>query len=243
VIADIVIVAVLLISGILALFRGMTRELLTIAGWVGAALATIYGFPQVRPLFAEFIADNLISDIACAATLFLVTLVVLTIASHLIANRIKGSSVGQLDHALGFVFGVLRGVILVSLVYIGATIFWDEKDFPDSIAEAKSLPLVQAAAGFLENFVPEDALPDRGRLDDPIGDAVEGVIEGAVEGASTAVEDAARKRLEAEMQQLNQPKPAGEADKESAGNATQEYSEAERREMQRLIENNQQERQ
>lgn len=238
-IADIVIVAVLVISGILAFFRGMTRELLTIAAWVGAVLATIYGFSQVRPVFAEFIEDKLILDIACAATLFLVTLVVLTIASHLIANRIKGSSVGQLDHALGFVFGVLRGVILVSLVYIGVTIFWDEKEFPDSIAEAKSLPLVQAAAGFLENFVPEGALPDRRRLEDPIGDAVEG----AVDDAGKAVEDAARKRLEAEMQQLNQPKPAGEPDKESAGNAAEEYSDAERREMQRLIENNQQEQQ
>lgn len=238
-IADIAVVAVLLISGALAYFRGMTRELLTIAGWVGAALATIYGFPQVRPLFAEYIESNLASDIATAATLFLVTLVVLTIASHLIANRIKSSSLGQLDHALGFVFGVLRGVILVSLLYIGVSIFWDEKDFPDVIAEARSLPLVQASAGFLENFVPEGALPDRRGLEDPIGDAVEG----AMDGAGKAIEDAARKRIEAEMQQLNQPRPASEPDETSAGDTPEEYNDAERREMQRLIENNRQEQQ
>ncbi len=242
-IADIAIVAVLLISGVLAYFRGMVRELLTIAGWVGAALATIYGFPQVRPLFAEYIESNLISDIACAATLFLVTLVVLTIASHLIANRIKSSSLGQLDHALGFVFGVLRGVILVTLLYIGVSIFWDEKDFPDFIAEARSLPLVKASAGFLENFVPEDALPGRRELEDPIGDAVEGVIEGAVDGAAKAAEDAMKQRLEAEMQQLNQPQPAAGPGGTGAGDASEDYSDAERREMQRLIENNQQEQQ
>ncbi len=219
--------------------------MLTIAGWVGAALATIYGFPQIRPVFAEFIESNLVSDIATAATLFLVTLVVLTMASHLIANRIKASSLGQLDHALGFVFGVLRGVILVSLLYIGVTIFWDEKDFPDAIAEARTLALVQASAGFLENFVPEGALPDRDRLEDPIGDAVEG----AVDGAAKAVEDAARKRLDSmigeidaedKMQQLNQPQPAGEPGEESTADAPEDYNEAERREMQRLIENNQQ---
>lgn len=238
-IADLAVVAVLLISGALAYFRGMARELLTIAGWVGATLATIYGFPQVRPLFAEYIESNLASDIATAATLFLVTLVVLTIASHLIANRIKSSSLGQLDHALGFVFGVLRGVILVSLLYIGVSIFWDEKDFPDVIAEARSLSLIQASAGFLENFVPEGALPDRRRLEDPIGDAVEG----AMDGAGKAIEDAARKRIEDEMQQLNQPRPAAGPDETSAGNTPEDYNDAERREMQRLIENNQQEQQ
>ena len=235
-IADIVIVAVLLISGLLAFFRGMTRESLTIAGWVGATLATIYGFPQMQPLFAEYIESKLISDIACAASLFLVTLVVLTIASHLIANRIKGSAVGQLDHALGFVFGVLRGVILVSLLYIGVTIFWDEKDFPDAIAEAKSLPLVQASAGFLENLLPEGALPDRGRPKDPIGDAVDGVVE----GIGDAVEDAARESIDNGMRQLNQPQPSAQPD---AAGETGDYSEAGRREMQRLIENNQQEQQ
>ncbi len=238
-IADILIVAVLLISGVLALFRGLVRETLTIAAWVGAALAAIYGFPQVRPLFAEFIESDLVSDIACAASLFLVTLVVLTIATHLIANRIKSSSIGQLDHALGFVFGVLRGVILVALLYIGTTFFWDEKDYPDYIAEAKTLPAVQAAAGLLENFLPEGTFPGRGKTGDPIGDAVEGVME----DAGKAVEEAAMKRLEAEMQQLNQPRPAGEPGKDGAADESRDYSEAERREMQRLIENNQQEQQ
>lgn len=237
-IADIVVVSLLLLSGLLAFFRGMVRESLTIAAWVGAALATIYGFPQLQPLFAEFIESNLVSDIACAATLFLVTLVVLTITSHLISNRIKDSAIGQLDHALGFVFGVVRGIILVSVLYIGTTFFWDEKDFPDAIAEAKSLPVVQATAGFIESLLPEGLLPDRDKPDDPIGDA----IDGAVEGIGDAVEEAARERIDNGMRQLNQPQPAAENGKDGAADSG-EYSEAERREMQRLIENNQQEQQ
>ncbi len=62
--ADIVIAGVLLISGILAFFRGAVRELLSVVGWVGAAVATYYGFGHLQPIARELIGMALIADIA-----------------------------------------------------------------------------------------------------------------------------------------------------------------------------------
>lgn len=234
-IADIVIVAVLVVSGILAYFRGLVRETLTMAGWIGAALATLYGFPYMRPIVGGFISSGLITDLVAAATIFIVTLVLLTILTHIICERVKGSALGHLDSALGFVFGVLRGAVLVSLLYIGATIFWDERDFPEPIAEARSLPLVRAGAEILANLAPEDSLPNRDRLDGSVEEAVEGVEGAAKEQLEEMIEE-----IEAEdrLRRLTQPRP--DADPPQDEPAPEEkpdgYSDAERRDMQRLIE-------
>lgn len=235
-IADIVIAGVLLVSGILAYFRGLIRETLTVAGWIGAAFATLYGFPHLRPVIGEFITSGLLTDLASAALIFIVTLVLLTVLTHIISERVKVSSLGHLDCALGFVFGVLRGAVLVALVYIGATIFWTERDFPPAIAEAKSLPLVRAGAELLVRLAPEDSLPGHGR---PYG-GVDSAIEG-VEGAAKQQLEEMIEEIEAKdrLRRLNEPRPEtapppGEAPPDEQ--QQEGYTDAERRDMQRLIE-------
>lgn len=234
-IADIVIVAVLVVSGVLAYFRGLVRETLTMAGWIGAAFATLYGFAYLRPVVGEFISSNLVTDLVSAAGIFVVTLVLLTILTHIICERVKGSALGHLDSALGFVFGVLRGAVLVSLLYIGATIFWDEKDFPEPIAEARSLPLVRAGAEVLASLAPEDSLPSRERLDGSVEEAVEGVEGAAKEQLEEMIEE-----IEAEdrLRRLTQPRPEDEPPPEEPApeEKPEGYSDSERSDMQRLIE-------
>lgn len=231
-IADIAIAVVLVASGALAYFRGLVKEVLTVAGWIGAALATWYGFPLLRPAFGSFIESNKVVDIVSAAVIFVITLVALTILSHILSARIKGSTLGHLNRALGFVFGVLRGVVLVALIYIGATVFWDEDDFPDQIADAKSLPLVKGTSEFLAAFLPAGALPG-----DDIQKNVEGIVEGAEEQMGKIIDEV---EIEEKLQQLNQPQPTPPADNGDKSEAEQQgYDDAERREMQRLIESNQ----
>ena len=232
-IADIAIAVVLVASGALAYFRGLVKEVLTVAGWIGAALATWYGFPLLRPVFGSFIESNKVVDIVSAAVIFVITLVALTILSHILSARIKGSTLGHLNRALGFVFGVMRGVVLVALIYIGATVFWDEDDFPDQIADAKSLPLVKGTSEFLAAFLPAGALPG--------GDDVEKNVEGIVEGAEEQMEKIIDEvEIEEKLQQLNQPQPTPPADNGDKSEAEQQgYDDAERRDMQRLIESNQ----
>lgn len=234
-IADIVIVAVLIVSGVLAYFRGLVRETLTMAGWIGAAFATLYGYPVLGPLVGEFVASNLITDLVSAAIIFVVTLVLLTILTHIISERVKGSALGHLDCALGFVFGVLRGAVLVALLYIGATLFWDEKDFPAPIAEARSLPLVRAGANFLARLAPEDSLPGRGQPEGSVGQAVEGVQGAAKEQLEEMID-----QIDAEdrLRRLTQPQPedAPTPEETKPDQPPEGYSDAERSDMQRLIE-------
>ena len=88
-IADGIIVAVLVVSGLLAYFRGFVKEILSVAGWIGAALVALYGFPYAQPFARELIGHDLGADVATGAGLFVVTLMVLTVISHSIARGVR----------------------------------------------------------------------------------------------------------------------------------------------------------
>jgi membrane protein required for colicin V production len=255
-IADIVVAAVLLISGVLALFRGFVKETLTIVGWIGAIFVTLYGYQLLAPLLADFIKESWIAEIVAAAGLFLVSLVILTIISHMISDRVQGSMLGHLDRALGFVFGLARGLALVCLVYLGGTLFWEEDDLPEQLEEARTLPIVKTGADFLASLAPEGTFPGRDSAQDQIDDAVDDIregVEGMVEGVAKEKLEEMIEEIDAEerLRRLNQPEPdsgAAEGPDSTASEgetpvealpAPPGYEDKERSDMQRLIENNQ----
>jgi len=258
-IADIVVAAVLLISGVLALFRGFVKETLTIAGWVGAIFVTLYGYQHVAPLLKDVVAESWIAQTIAAAALFLISLVILTIISHLIASRVQGSMLGHLDRALGFVFGLVRGYALICLVYWISTLAWDENNLPDQIQEAKSLPLIKAGASIVARLVPSDTLPRQDNTGDPIKGAMDNIKDGVTEAIGGATKDKLNEMIneidaEEQLRRLNAPEPATSpppAEPEASQNtppgsspaaalpAPPGYQDDERQDMQRLIESNQ----
>jgi membrane protein required for colicin V production len=214
-IADIVVAVVLLISGVIGLFRGFVKETLTIAGWIGAILITLYGYPFVSPLLASFITDNFVANIITASVLFLVSLILLTILTHMIANRVQGSMLSHLDRALGFVFGLARGLLLVAIIYLGGAWFLGEDKLPDQITEAKSLPFVKMSADFLASLVPDGTFSGDDGEGFKIDDAVEKIKESVGDAVESVINDKADeigdqiKNIETddEVQRLSQPEP------------------------------------
>ena len=152
--ADIAVIAILLISGLLAYFRGLVREVLSLATWIGAALGTLYGFSYVQPYVRQVISVNILADILAGASLFLVSLVVLTLINHLVSSRVKDSALGAIDRGLGFLFGIARGALLVSVAYIAASWFWVEDELDPYIADSRTLPIVRHGADTLLRVIP-----------------------------------------------------------------------------------------
>ena len=211
-IADIVIVIVLVISGLLAYFRGLVREVLSLATWIGAALAAGYSFPYAQPYARDLIGVKIVADIVTGLVLFVAALIVLTLLNHVISGRVKESALGAIDRGLGFMFGVVRGALLVSVAYIAATWFWTADELSPYIGNAKAMPYVQQGADLLRKVVPKDVQSD---------------TEAAAENAKNTTNQA----IEAERL-LNTLRNARQPDKPTS------YNQNERREMQRLIDSN-----
>ena len=155
-VADIVVLVSVLLSGIISLRLGLVRVILGLGGWVGATLATIYGYSYARPYARDWIGNELIADIAAGAAIFVVSMVVLTFISHAIAGGVRDSSFGMLDRSFGLLAGLAIGGIFVCGGYLFSQQIMEMTDQSSFYRGAKTLPLVKRGATVLTSAAPED---------------------------------------------------------------------------------------
>ncbi|MDE2516891.1 MAG: CvpA family protein [Rhodospirillales bacterium] len=169
---DLIILAVLAISGLLAFLRGFVHEVLHIGAWVGAAIVTWWGFPLAHPRFQTWLASFGISNVDAVnaitgAVLFLVTLIILALLCRWIGALVRASVLGGVDRSLGLLFGIARGAVLVVAAYIAAGWAIPVAQWPAPVLHARSLPLVidgaqWAMARLPANLRPNVATPSTG---------------------------------------------------------------------------------
>lgn len=122
---DGVVAVVVILSAVLAYSRGLVREVLAIAGWVVAAIVAFIFAPRAEPLVREIpiLSDFLggsceLSIIAAFAGVFAIALIVMSIFTPLFAGAVQRSALGGVDQGLGFLFGVLRGAVLIAVAIL-----------------------------------------------------------------------------------------------------------------------------
>ena len=194
---DGILLGITLVSGVLAMVRGFSREVLSVASWIAAAAAAFMFYKQATPLVQPYVDNEMLAQAAAAGGIFLITLIVVTIITMKIADFIIDSSVGALDRTLGFVFGAARGVLLV----VVAMLFFNwlaQNNQPTWVTNAKSKPLLDSLGAQLVALLPED--PEA---------AIEKIKSGAMDGGEQGTDAPAD----------GEPKPAeGEAKPAPANN-------------------------
>lgn len=138
-IIDGVVAGVIILSALLAYSRGLVREAMAILGWVAAAVLAFIFAPQVVPLVKEvpylgdFLADSCeLSMIAAAGAVFAAALVIVSLFTPVFSSLVQRSALGGLDQGLGFLFGVLRGILLIAIAFF----------VYDTVITSQSIPMV-----------------------------------------------------------------------------------------------------
>lgn len=152
---DGILVGFTLVSAMLAMVRGLSREVLSIISWVAAAAAAFFFYKPVMPYVQPYIDNEKIAMGASAAIVFVIALIVVTVITMKMADWIIDSRVGALDRTLGFLYGAARGILVVA---VGLMFFnWLAGDkAPAWVTEAKSRPLLEQIGGYIESVLPED---------------------------------------------------------------------------------------
>ena len=115
---DVILIGVMLISAVLAMIRGFMREILSIAAWILAALATLYSYAKLLPYAKSYVNNDIVATAAVVAGTFLLTLLVVSVVTVRFSDMVLDSRVGALDRTLGFVFGLARGLIIVVVAFL-----------------------------------------------------------------------------------------------------------------------------
>ena len=199
---DYAVLFVLAASGVLATFRGMTREIMGIAGW-GIAMVAARLF---QPLIADRIEDAVGNESATAVIAFALPFVIVVILWFIFANimspGLKKITFGKMDRPLGFIFGVIRGFVLVALVYMGGLmVFEQEEEFPTVVTESLSIMPTRIVASTMAGFGPEDFSEDmRDSIPEQnVGDIGKKIVpdpEGVIDDGQDTLEDAGSEAIE-----------------------------------------------
>ena len=168
---DVALLAIIAVSGLVAMYRGFAREVLSILSWVTAGLALLYFIRSHRGL-AEEVASQFsnpvqtahvyIAQVALGAIIFLFVLIVVHLITSHISDTVLDSRVGAVDRILGLLFGMVRGFILVVIPYMFAVSFickdgatralaqgCQAGELPPWVQESRSLGLITETSGAL----------------------------------------------------------------------------------------------
>lgn len=171
-ILDVVVIAVLFVSAVIAFLRGFIREVLTIIGMLGATLAAIFGGPILSPfIFKLFGADeeakflnvlphSMAADILAYGGIFVVVIFALSLVSHMVAESAKAMGLGPVDRTMGIGFGLLRGVFMLALLYLPFHILLGTEAKASWFESSKTQPYLEKAAGWMQAMIPEDMIED-----------------------------------------------------------------------------------
>lgn len=152
---DGILVGFTLVSAMLAMVRGFSREILSIASWAAAAAAAYFFYPVLLPYVQPYIDNEQIAMIVAAAAVFVIALIVVTVITMKIADFIIDSRVGALDRTLGFLYGAARGILVVAvgLMFFNWLVGTNQ---PEWVTQAKSRPLLESVGNYIQGLLPEN---------------------------------------------------------------------------------------
>lgn len=173
---DIFISVVLLVSAILSFSRGFTSEMLGIGAWFVAGIAGFYAMPVLEPYALKYLHKPVLANLAVFAASALVTLVTLTLIFSRITDKVQKSVLNRLDHFLGFIFGVVRGVVILVLIYF-LMMTLTPKTLEDYQKQSKTFPYLERVTDSVKEHLPESLFDNPTKKGDGKPDNIDQLIE------------------------------------------------------------------
>ncbi len=236
---DVVFLVIVGVSALVAIARGVTKELLSIIGWVLAGVSVYYLLPVVDPIMKKYIASEVLSGLVSGMVILIMFCIFWVLAADKISTQIRFSKLSALDRILGFIFGIFRGVVIVILLQIMISSLIPEESQKGVFAESRYFKLAGDAAGPIKGLIPEkwfDDLKAKGenlglgaaktdeKVDEEKAKDEEPSSAEKLNKATDAASDVLKKSGEELFNKLVQPKVEGEAEAKEDGYKKDETS-------------------
>lgn len=155
---DLILAGIMIISGLLALMRGFTREVLSLIAWGAAAVGAYFAIrsPELVGFASQYLQPDIVAKIAVGGGIFLIVLIIVSLISVKLSDVVVDSAAGAFDRTLGFFYGLARGLVLVVIAYLfyGWLIPVDRQE--DWVKNARTLPVIQSVGEVILSLVPPD---------------------------------------------------------------------------------------
>lgn len=149
---DYAVLGVLAASIAWGVWRGIVREVFSLAGWLIAFLAANLLAGPLGERLPDSMARGEIRVLAAFVAVFVASLVATTLAGLLLSKAVKAVGLGGLDRSLGGLFGLLRGALIVGAFSLIAGL--TSLPQQDAWRGSSSAPALERVAGLLKPWLP-----------------------------------------------------------------------------------------
>ena len=175
---DAVILLVVAISAMFGFLRGLVREVLGLAAWVGAAFAAVYFFPSLQSVARAAISNPDIADPVAFGVAFLLVLIALSLVARAVGGAVRRSVLNGLDRTLGLFYGLARGAVFAIAAYLLAGVYEPADQWPQEVREARTMPTIYLGAAWVARQLPENYRPTLQAPSPEHRAAADGVVNG-----------------------------------------------------------------
>ncbi|MCX8506946.1 MAG: CvpA family protein [Alphaproteobacteria bacterium] len=144
----------LLFFGLRGMTRGGIGKLCDFAVWVGAVYGVIFFYPMIYSYIAERLDDGLNAEIVTVIGLLLSFFIGLSMIAYWLTHQLNQQVKLPLDRTLGFLFGLMQGIVLVVAAFVVLKIAFKLNSPPEWLGEAKSYPWLKHAGDIALHYVP-----------------------------------------------------------------------------------------
>lgn len=231
---DVVFLVIIGISALVAIARGVTKELLSITGWLLAAVSVYYLGPIVDPITKKYVVSDVLASLVSSMGILVMFCIFWVLAADKISMQIRFSKLSSLDRILGFIFGIARGVLIVILLNIMITSLIPDESQKGIFAESRYFQLAGDAAEPIKKVIPEEWFEKVKEKSEQLGLSSSSEEKSDTETSGEPAEDdksleekagdVLKNSGEALFEKLAQPKPESEADEGTDGYQNKETS-------------------
>ncbi len=155
--ADVLIALIVLGSTLLGLLRGFVREAVSLAFWILAIWAAWKFGPIVEPHLGGLLADSKVAPWIGRLVVLVLVLLIGWATGMMLTHFARSAGLGPLDRAIGLLFGIVRGMVLMGLMIIGGELLHLNQE--DWWGRSKLVPYGEAVGDWLRAMVGERGEP------------------------------------------------------------------------------------
>ena len=153
---DLVIIGVIALSALISLIRGFVKESISLVTWIVAGVLAFRYFSPMASLLEPFVNSPTVRNIAGFAILFVVTLIIGAVINFIMSQLVSKTGLSGTDKALGVVFGAARGVLIVTMIVLLASL--TPMPSAEWWQDSASVGFFQHIAEWIKGIIPADAV-------------------------------------------------------------------------------------
>jgi membrane protein required for colicin V production len=153
---DLLILGVIALSALISLIRGFVKESISLLSWIAAGIVAFRYFSAMAEFLEPYLADPTIRSMAAFAVLFISTLIIGAIINFIMSQLVSKTGLSGTDKALGVVFGGARGVLIVTMIVLLASL----TPMPEAQwwQDSAMVGFFQQLAEWVKGIIPADAV-------------------------------------------------------------------------------------